>query len=537
MITQSSAGSGKTYNLALRFLQTLLHRNCRIGNILAITFTNKASAEMRNRILEWMKRILLNLPLNSSRPETLLIDILRKDLDLFTLSGPGPVRLKAFENDSLDSILSRIRLNFEHLLKHYSDFKVSTIDSFNTFIVKSVCFKLGLDPEFEILLDHSRYMDYALKELFQDIMDDPVTRSDFDEFIRVYFQISPRSLKWDSRSILDRTISFIWNKEMEKGKVVADHTGKISLTGLREKIITAVKKIHQNLTTEKTVKPDARFMKALENVHGTGPFMPEKLKTWISREFRHQGSGAPLLNKGSALPDQEVIASFASLKNLMAEYYTEKAGQMVSSVIKVYRKFIEKLDRITRRNRVVLISELNSLLRKILNHEEQVIPEIYYYLAERYNHFLIDEFQDTNTLQWSDLELLITEEFSRGGSLFLVGDQKQSIFRWRGGNSELVRTITDRFRNKEYPVEHLYQLNLEENFRSDEEIVLFNNRIFRYENLLDWVREELDAVKDDSFINPFLETYRNSGQKHIVAGKGKGYIYAEQLIHREEDER
>ncbi|MDD5067953.1 MAG: 3'-5' exonuclease, partial [bacterium] len=81
------------------------------------------------------------------------------------------------------------------------------------------------------------------------------------------------------------------------------------------------------------------------------------------------------------------------------------------------------------------------------------------------------------------------------------------------------------------------QLNLEENFRSDEEIVLFNNRIFRYENLLDWVREELDAVKDDSFINPFLETYRNSGQKHIVSGKGKGYIYAEQLIHREEDER
>lgn len=537
MITRSSAGSGKTYNLALRYLQTLLDRDCRISSILAITFTNKASQEMRDRIMEWMKRFLLGLPVSSTRPGALLADVLGRALELFPSAGTEPVALMPFREDSPSRNLSRMEKNFIHLLRQYSDFKVSTIDSFNTFIIRAVSFKLGLDPDFEILLEPGAYIASGLKELFQDIIDDLSVRALFDDFIKSYFRIRPEKLKWDAGPLLKKLITFIWSREMEKGLSLSEPAGAVSLPDLAERMARGLRQVRDSLGSEQKILLNGTFSKALDNALSAAAFQPDKMRKWLHKNFDFSGGSSGLLRKGSCLPDEATAGLWEELRGLFSEYYLERSVQSVSAVIRVYRKFVEKLEALLRRNRIVLISELNTLLKRLLSSEEVEIPEIYYYLSERFCHFLIDEFQDTSTLQWQNLEFLIREEFSRGGSLFLVGDEKQSIFRWRGGNSELVSMVKENFDKKIYPVAHFYRLGLEENFRSGGEIVLFNNGVFHFDNLRRWMVSLLPGPEEAGLIESHLSPYRNSAQRFAADKKGKGCVRVERLVIENDNEK
>ena len=119
------------------------------------------------------------------------------------------------------------------------------------------------------------------------------------------------------------------------------------------------------------------------------------------------------------------------------------------------------------------LEELNRLLIAIMDRGD-LVPEICYTLSEQYLHFLIDEFQDTSYLQWKNIEVLADEALSRGGSLFLVGDKKQAIYRWRGGRADLVDAVEEQY--KSYAPQ---PLELDTNYRSGEHIVAFNNAVFQ----------------------------------------------------------
>ena len=154
-----------------------------------------------------------------------------------------------------------------------------------------------------------------------------------------------------------------------------------------------------------------------------------------------------------------------------------------TSYIEVYDLFKEMLTtEITYRKRLILIEQLNRLLQDVMR-KTHFVPEIYYALSERYTHFLIDEFQDTNHLQWKNIEVLTEEAIARGGTLFLVGDKKQAIYRWRGGKSELVDEVA-----AHYSAYRIDEQNLTTNYRSDGEIVSFNNAVFSAENLTSYRR-------------------------------------------------
>jgi hypothetical protein len=185
---------------------------------------------------------------------------------------------------------------------------------------------------------------------------------------------------------------------------------------------------------------------------------------------------------------------------------------------------------ITYYRRVIPIEELNRLLQDIVSRRD-FVPEIYYTLSERYIHFLLDEFQDTSLLQWKNIEVLAEEALSRGGSLFLVGDRKQAIYRWRGGRPELVDEIADRYRDN-YRVE---ELNLDTNYRSSEHIVAFNNAVFDAENLA-VLGESVLAGHPPEAVDEAVKPYRTSRQLFLETKKDMGFVSIEQLAAEGDDE-
>jgi ATP-dependent exoDNAse (exonuclease V) beta subunit len=535
MITKSSAGSGKTHHLSLRYLQSLLQREkpSEIRNILAITFTNKAVQEMSTRILDWMKRASLRLPLREGGltvPQTLL------ETAALTDESTGIRQEMAFLSDlTQEEIVKALERNLERVLDHFNDFKVLTIDSFNTYVLKSLAYQLRLSPDFDIVIDEGPYVRAALEGLVEEVSTDAGVRSAFMDFIEATMEMDPVRLKWDPTELIRSLTDFIREKERERGCFIDAKGAEKDLEELGQEALLLANALLAQLSDENGYKPAKLFVDALKGSVKNGIFNPWKLESWIPKDFDSASSGQPLLKKGSAPASDEIVDLWNRIKKLTSEFVYCRALQRFSSVVRLYGLLQKRLEQVTSRDRVLPLNEFNRLLASVMQDDGAGLPKVptglYLYLAERYSHFLIDEFQDTNTLQWNNLEALVGNALSEGGSLFVVGDEKQSIYRWRGGNLELVNRILEGFRESRYPVESLYRLDLGMNYRSCEEIVSFNNRIFSIGNIR---RVALSTLGTDQEIESFISHYENSQQAIHSRNSGKGFVYAE-LFAAQED--
>ncbi len=516
LIVKSSAGAGKTYNLALRYLQLLLQDKIadspvktHISNIVAITFTNKAAHEMRSRIIEWMKRIILDLPFegSSGRP----IDEILKNRP--EKNSSRIENLKSLEN----SIRETIEINFEALIKNFYDFNVSTIDSFVNLTLKASAFKLNLLPDFDISIDSATYIDIVLQECLQKILEDNTVRERFDRFLRNYIELEGEYVNWIPKDFLRDIISSFWQEEAKENATFIYKANISHIERIKNRIEEEITGLALYLKTTEGMKPDKRFINTIEQFS-------------ISKKSEIKGSSyflrptlAASLNKGSAQPDMEHEDLWRDILESLSMFYEAVSESKFSSYVDIYLLFKKVLSKeITHNKRLVLIEQLNTLLQHILD-KEHFIPEIYYALSERYSHFLIDEFQDTNHLQWKNVEILAEEALSKGGTLFLVGDKKQAIYRWRGGKSELVDEVAMKY--SAYPV---YKLMLSENYRSDEYIVQFNNTVFNAANLSALIESASQEYSPDN-TPKVMETYADAAQNFISSKAGKGYIRIERM--------
>jgi ATP-dependent helicase/nuclease subunit A len=507
---KSSAGAGKTYNLALRYLQLLTNdrqaSKCHISNIVAITFTNKAASEMRSRIIDWMKRIILDLPFRNSPAKPI-------DEIIPFLQDPA----------SKTALVSSLESDFDHLIRNFYDFKVGTIDSFVNLTLKASAFKLGLPPDFDISLESTLYVDSVLQECLQEILEVSDVRRKFDAFLRSYIEVEGENTSWSPKAFLRETVYRFWKEEAKENKEFVFRAEVGEMRRIGKQISEQAKELILSLNSREGVRIHKGFLKALE-----------QLSTWGKGEFKGSayykkpGIDDSLL-KGSAEPDDGAEKTWQSIRSLIARLVEVLAESKFSSYLDVYRLFKERLRvDVTYRKRLILIEELNKLLQNIIC-DKHFIPEIYYALAERYVHFLIDEFQDTNHLQWKNIEVLADEALSRGGTLFLVGDKKQAIYRWRGGRSELVDEIASI-----YSAYRQYPLCLDTNYRSGEHVVAFNNIIFDTTNIIHLLRS-LTKSADDSTLDSILDGYQKSEQQCLESKKGEGYVYVEKILHESED--
>jgi ATP-dependent exoDNAse (exonuclease V) beta subunit len=193
---------------------------------------------------------------------------------------------------------------------------------------------------------------------------------------------------------------------------------------------------------------------------------------------------------------------------------------------KMYEEIRKEFAYQAKKDELVFINEINSKTLKLFENKE-TIPEIYYRLSEKYNHFLIDEFQDTNTVQWTGFKKLIDEVISKDGSFFFVGDVKQAVYGFRGGNSDIMLNM-----DKEFPFADINYISLENNYRSRKSIIDFNNFVFSKENLSECFKGD-DDDKDD--IAKLLSVYDNCAQKSDVKKEG-GFVQVEIIAANEDKE-
>ncbi len=522
VVVKSSAGSGKTYRLAQQYIAYLIldtldgkSAKNRISGLVAITFTNKAAQEMRNRIIDWMKRIILDVPFDGS-PIPALDEILANE-DLCrrrkSQEAAGEDHSEAFFRKA---VIGAIEKDFDDLLKSYYSFNVSTIDSFVNLILKASAFRLDLPPDFDISLDSSAMIDLVLNECLRKIAEDDAVLLAFDRFLDSYIETEGDTVTWLPKQILQNIVSALWAEESKEGKTFAYYHSR-GMGDLRERIADKAKELLSSICSNPKMLPLSYFIKALDECVAFTGNMPGR-STYLQKECLDK-----CLKRGSAQPDSAQEGMWQDFLELRRTFVERIAASRYTPYIEIYDLFKRMLRmEVTYRKRVVLIEELNRLLRTIVE-EQSFIPEIYYSLAERYVHFLIDEFQDTNHLQWQNIEILAEEAIAGSGSVFLVGDKKQAIYRWRGGDSELVDDIVRKYRK--YRID---EQSLGTNYRSSGNIVTFNNELFGTENLSRLI-DPLLAEHPADTKERILRTYENSSQTIRAGLENLGLVLVEQL--------
>lgn len=474
----ASAGSGKTYTLAQDYLTLLFKNPYNNGyrRILAVTFTNKAVGEMKERILEYLYKFTFD------------------DLELGVLGIANHIK----NQTGLDNqqFKKKARAIFNQLLHDYSAFDIVTIDSFNHRILRTFAKDIDLPDNFEVELDSKRLISKAIhnliaragkdKKLTQQLVDFSLSKIEEGKSWDIEYDLQ------DIAKLIQNENHYLFLKQL-KGKKVED------FLGFRESLYKKIKRAKSELEekgkslfqefTENGLTSDDFFYKAgrvykfiTESAKGNYSITPD---TGYVKDM----ATATLENKAASASAKELIESKrADLVNL-SEFYIENYGAIMfykniaSSLtpLSLLNELLLEIDKIKVAEQIVPIYEFNLLLAEQIKDEPA--PFIYERLGERYRHYFIDEFQDTSRMQWENLAPLIENELQQQreneerGSLMLVGDAKQSIYRFRGGDADqFLRLLA---------TPELFMLpkkaeTLEFNWRSYDEVIQFNNEFFDY---------------------------------------------------------
>ena len=470
-IYDASAGSGKTYALVKEYLKIILvaPKNDAYRHILAITFTNKAVHEMKSRIVG--------------------------SLSEFAKDEPSAKALDLMQDLSSDTKLSTIQIKtksqqiIKHIIHNYAAFDISTIDKFTHKVIRAFAHDLNLPMTFEVTLDTENLLIEAVDAIIAQAGEDEVLTKLLVDFT---MEKTDDDKSWDiSREIL------------ETGKLVLNENNRNEITHFHGKTIEEFVEIKKKLKAA---------CKDLENE--TIAFAEEALqlidrngidaKSFSAGHFpKHLLS----IQEGKYNPKNKTYHEFDDIKinktakdRAIIENLIPDLLKVLESVYKTFEKinfynaFLKnitplsllntvsnELAQIQEEQNVLSISEFNAIIHREI--QNQPAPFIYERLGERYRHFFIDEFQDTSEMQWQNLIPLIDnalagqDDYGVKGTLMIVGDPKQSIYRWRGGKAEqFIELSKDKnpFSNPDKRLEHL-----DKNYRSYSQIIEFNNDFFK----------------------------------------------------------
>ena len=417
-IFKASAGSGKTHTLSKTYLDLLLKADSKTAyrNILAVTFTNKATEEMKERILR-------------------------------DLAEEGKTNPRARE----------ILIN---LLHDYGSFSVSTIDKFFQQALRAFSRELGSSGNYQIELDKAS----LTKEAMDRVLDD-LTEKDKD------------LLGWFTKQLetaLDNGESFhlessLYEMAEEFGDVNEKFTyDKKKLTELKarckEIVDTFHKDVYENALCIDTTTWGKTAAKGLAQYAGAQTKYKDSVKA---------ANATTLAKLAETAGCEAMYALMNPQGRRWKEYRTARMVEKVIFTLGLAEEFYSKLAIIEEEKGVISLDESTSLLRDIIDGSDA--PFIYEKLGVRFNHFLLDEFQDTSVVQWENFKPLLANSVSEGYSNIIVGDVKQSIYRWRNSDWNLLdKEIEENFEGK------VKVITLKENWRSTQSIVNFNNEFFTF---------------------------------------------------------
>ncbi|WP_248724460.1 exodeoxyribonuclease V subunit beta [Seonamhaeicola sp. ML3] len=472
IIYNASAGSGKTFTLVKEYLKILLESKHpeKFKHILAITFTNKAVAEMKERIIEMLK--LFSEDNILSNPNS-MFEAICKELEL----EPKTIHKKS--KRILDSILF-----------NYAAFDISTIDGFTHKLIRTFAYDLKLPLNFEVELDQDALLAEAVDSLIAKAgTDDALTK------VLVEFAIEKADddKSWDvaldlnniskllinendipfTDNLKDKTLSDFKALKTYLGKqIVATQSTIKELASGALQLIDEAGVAHNDFT--RSTLPN-HFKKALE-LNLDGLYNNKLEENIIQRKGLYKKNlDISVANTIEAiLPEMEI--TFKTLKAQVYHYKFLKTFYKNITPLSVLNAINNELMLVKEAQNKMLISEFNTIISKEI--KEQPTPFIYERLGEKFKNYFIDEFQDTSVKQWENLIPLLSNSLSaEQGSAMLVGDAKQAIYRWRGGKAEQFIGLF----NEDNPffIEKSIK-NLPVNYRSHKEIVFFNNNFFKF---------------------------------------------------------
>jgi ATP-dependent exoDNAse (exonuclease V) beta subunit len=491
VVYNSSAGSGKTYTLVKEYLKIALESDNprQYKSILATTFTNKAAAEMKERVIAALQALSGKTKLEGT-PKFLLADLIQP-------IDKGGLGIEA------EKIKERSENVLKSILHNYNDFGISTIDKFTHKVVRTFAHDLHLPLNFEVAIDEKDVLSKAIDMLIAEVGVN-------EKLTQLLVEYTQKKADNEENWHVEKEL-FLFAKNLLK------EDGELHLKKIRTLSVDDFKSIKKQLYAQTrafeekvaTIAKEALALfdaKGIEHKSFSSSYLPKYFIALSSlKKLQPNDSVAKIINgeknwyaKTVDESQQQLIDSnkdeFITIYQKSRAYIDEFESQYVVDKLLIKNLYnlavlneIEKtIIDFKKENNVLNISDFNKKIAQIVATEP--IPFIYERLGEKYQHYLIDEFQDTSIIQWHNIVPLVDNSLGNGKFNMVVGDAKQAIYRFRGGEVEQIISLPQIYNKKGNVLlqerEDALKRNhsekeLSNNFRSKAEVVDFNNRFFQ----------------------------------------------------------
>lgn len=500
-ILKASAGAGKTFELTKRFSQFLIFpkiERSQLKNILAITFSNMATKEMKERILLWLK----GLALEDSKTIELFSDTLENVNDTIFK------KKNILDNKKLSSLADNL---LSQILVHYNDLQIKTIDSFTTSVFSSCALDFGYYGDFDILMNNERFLKRSF-DIFlnQRIVDKRIDNRILDTIEEIISNATSSGIfKWDIKNEITKYFLEIYKQITSTGIELCEDIQDTS------EIIKNIKKRYQKI--DRLIDSYGLVRRERCGFSKLGKIIENK--NWndlINLSIKQ----CPVNKHKNKLHEyEEVEKEWKELVSDIGEFslaYSRNYYTKVASLFNDFKRFLED-EKI--KESVIFIEDINRLLSDRITKDNP--PEIYFLLGETVYHYFIDEFQDTSPIQWQCLKPLLENSLSNGGSVLIVGDTKQAIYGFRNADWLIMKGLIDL--KETFNSTNTLVYELDENYRSSQNILGFNEKVFKKNLSLDEEFGEIGKKIGHTTYNQKPRENSNSG-----------YVYCE-LIEKSDE--
>ena len=549
LVYKASAGSGKTFTLAVEYIKHLIANPRAYRQILAVTFTNKATTEMKERILQQLYGIWQADPASDA-----YLKRIEEDLARHHQTGmPKPC--------TTSELRQRAGMALQYILHDYSRFRVETIDSFFQSVMRNLARELELSPNLNIELNNNEVLSDAVDTLIDQLTPTSPVLAWLLAYIDERIADDKRwnvsdEIKRFGRNIFDE--GYIERGEMLRQKLRDPQAVRLYRDVLREMLTDALEQmkafydqfvgeLEAHALTSDDLKGGTRsigsyFRKLRDGKLADKDVLNTTLKNclddpqnWASKtstrkkDIIHlaESSLMPLLRDSERLRpqrNQTVNSCRLSLQHLDKLQLLNHIDEQVRILNKEQNRF--------------LLSDTNALLHRLLGEGDSSF--VFEKIGASIHNVMIDEFQDTSRMQWDNFRMLLLEGLAQGADSLIVGDVKQSIYRWRNGDWSILNNLgsstnKDSFGSNRFPIR---VETLKTNRRSETNIIQFNNHFFTqavdYLNALhlDELHEECHPLKN-AYADVAQESPRSLSRGYVKASflePDNDHNYTEQTL-------
>ena len=508
-VYKASAGSGKTFTLATEYIRLLVENPTSYRNILAVTFTNKATEEMKMRILSQLYGIWKQLPESADYMKV--------------------IREKTGFGEEL--ISERAGIALQNLLHNYNYFRVETIDTFFQSVLRNLARELELTTNLRIGLNDHQIEDIAVDQLIADLNTTDIV---LQWIIRYIMESISDDRSWN---VISKIKKFGCTIFQDRYKEVSDELSKkmqepgffehytTQLRELREAALEHMKQIGETFFDELEAE-----QLTIDDLSGKSRGIASFFNKLRRGEFDASIENATVANHLESYekwctkthPKRDYIYTLAqdSLGNILRYAVDERPRQwkLYKSAdltlrhlnqLRLLGSIEQKVRQLNADANRFLLSDTQQLLHSLIGESDS--PFIFEKIGTQLEHVMIDEFQDTSTVQWQNFCVLLAEAMSHENtSNLIVGDVKQSIYRWRSGDWRLLNDIEQQFNSQQIETRAL-----DTNYRSQRNIIQFNNVFFRQAATLEYMaQKELNAAEAAQLEKAYADV-----EQKIPAGK------------------